>query len=249
MKFRTLLPFDSTTNLWVGSTLENTLDFAVTHWLACAIDAIDKHGLFTVALSGGSTPKKIYERIAKHADANRVDWSKVFFFFSDERSVPPTDNDSNYKMAITSGIGSLPISPVNLFRMEAEVDIEENAEKYEQLIYSHVPNHSFDLIMLGCGDDGHTASLFPNTDALKETKKLVSANFVLQKDTWRMTMTYPCLNQAKHLVVYALGEGKQAIIKELFVTHKGQKTYPSQRLGTPQNPVLWILDKDSALHV
>lgn len=230
-------------HMWIGSNTEKTIDFCADHWLASAIDAIEKRGLFTVALSGGSTPAKIFEKIKKHPLKERVEWKRVFVFWSDERSVGPNSPESNYHNAMQSGVAELGIPESQIFRMEAESDIQENAKRYQKLIETHVPGAVFDLMMLGVGEDGHTASLFPDTKALTVSNRRVSANEVPQKKTWRMTMTYPCINASRSIAIYALGERKGPIIQEIF---KNKKSFPSTHVGTKESPALWILDRAAA---
>ncbi len=214
-----------------------TLDFCVIHFLKIAEEAIRTKGHFHVALSGGSTPKAIYERLAKHAAD--LDWKKVHLFWSDERSVPPAHPESNYRMAMES-FKKLPIPAEQIHRMVAEDNIVDNAHAYDALIQKH----PLDLVMLGIGDDGHTASLFPHTNALHAHHELVVANHVPQKNTWRMTFTYPCINGASHIVVYALGEGKKEILAKVFLEPPG--TYPVQAVGTLAHKALWIADTAAA---
>lgn len=237
------LTIDAKRQMWIGPNTEKTLEFCTEHWICTAIDSIEKRGLFTAALSGGSTPAKIFAKLKDHPDLKRVDWRRVFIFWSDERSVGPSSPDSNFGNAMAHGIADLGVPAGQIFRMVAEMDIQEGAKAYEQQIRSHVPRNIFDLVMLGVGEDGHTASLFPHTKALTVTNRLVVANEVPQKKTWRMTMTFSCINAARNIAVYALGEGKAPIIKEIF--HK-KRDFPSVHVGTAQNPALWILDRAAA---
>jgi 6-phosphogluconolactonase len=238
------LTFDARRHVWIGETSDRAVDFALEHWIASAIDAIEKRGIFTVALSGGSTPNTLFKRLKDHPDVKRINWKKVLLFWSDERSVPPTSPESNFGQAMSSGMQSFGIPHLQVFRMEADFHIEENAKRYEEVIKAHVPGSSFDLMMLGVGEDGHTASLFPGTKALNESKRLVVANEVPQKETWRMTMTYPLINKAHSIVIYALGERKAPIIEELFKDKVD--TYPVWKVGSSQSPALWILDSPAA---
>lgn len=224
---------------------DETIHFAVENWIEMANGSITDHGFFAVALSGGSTPKKIFQELAKRPDA--IDWSKVYLFWSDERSVPPSDPDSNYRMAIEEGgLGNLPIPKNQIYRMIAESDIEANAIGYEALIQGKLGAHPFDLIMLGMGDDGHTASLFPHTEALKAKEKLVVANYIPQKKTWRMTLTYPCINNARHVCLYVLGAKKAAMLERVLTSSLNYEEYPSQNIGTRSNPALWIVDLEAS---
>jgi 6-phosphogluconolactonase len=235
---------DSRRKLNVPGNKEETLDYATHHWVETAQKALSSNGKFTVALSGGSTPKEIFRRLATEHKKS-LEWEKVFIFWSDERSVSPTDPDSNYYMAMEqAGLKTLPLKHV--FRMQAEDEIKKGAEKYEALIRAHVPQLSFDLIMLGMGEDGHTASLFPQTRALQEESALVVANHVPQKKTWRMTFTYPLLNAAKQCTFYVLGSGKQEPLSKVLAPQADAGELPSFKVGTPQHPAQWICDESAA---
>lgn len=223
---------------------EATLVFAIEHFLNCAKEAINSHGHFAVALSGGSTPKVIFETLSKAPYSTEIDWTKVLLFWSDERSVAPTDPDSNFRMAMNAGLKSLPISQQHIFRMEAEMEIEENAKTYEAKIQETLGNRPFDLVMLGMGEDGHTASLFPGTKGLSETKRWVIANEIPQKETWRMTLTFPCINRARNIVIYVLGKNKADMIGKVFL-EKEEPPFPVSLVGTKESKALWVLDTDA----
>lgn len=223
---------------------EATLTFAVEHFINCGKEAIKSHEFFIVALSGGSTPKAIFEKLSSTDYAGELDWSKVLLFWGDERSVPPTDPESNFRMAMDAGLKTLSIPQEHVFRMEAEESIEANAHAYEEKIKEALGPRPFDLIMLGMGEDGHTASLFPGTKALDEKKALVVANEVPQKKTWRMTLTYPCINRAKNIVLYVLGKSKAPMVKEVFL-EKHDPPYPVSLIGSLGNKALWVLDSES----
>lgn len=239
-----VIPFDNRRNLFIGKDIESAIQFATEHWIHSAKQAIQQRGKFVVALSGGSTPKVIYESLVTVKD---LDWSKVFLFWSDERAVPPGDPDSNYGMAMKS-FGNLPIPPYQIFRMKAEENIAENALDYEEKIRHHIGKHGFDLVMLGLGEDGHTASLFPNTDALSIEDRWVVPNYVPLKKTWRMTFTYPCINSSAKIAIYALGSSKEKIIPEVLKSPI-RSQYPTSNIGTAEHPALWILDTASAASI
>lgn len=228
---------------------DQTVTYAINHWAKTAKHAIADHGFFAVALSGGSTPKKIFKGLAeKHQDS--LDWSKVWLFWSDERNVLPTDHDSNFHMAmIEAGLSSLPILEENVHRMQAEKDLEANAHAYETLIGKKLNGRPFDLIMLGMGDDGHTASLFPHTDGLKENHKLVIPNYVKQKSTWRMTFTFKLINEASQICVYVIGENKASVLKEVLFSESKPDHYPSQRLGSEAHPASWLIDEAASADI
>lgn len=221
-----------------------TLAFAADLWVDMAREAIADHGFFAVALSGGSTPKKIYERLLTLEE--QVDWSKVYLFWSDERSVLPTDPQSNFFMAMEEGgMKKLPIPLNQVFRMIAEEDIEANAKGYEDVILDKLGAHPFDLVMLGMGDDGHTASLFPHTKALHAKGRLVVPNFVPQKNSWRMTFTYECINRSHNICLYVMGAPKAEILEKVLLGSSQPDEYPSQLIGTTASPALWIVDTEA----
>lgn len=226
---------------------EETLDYCINHWIETALTAIEDHDFFAVALSGGSTPKAIYKGLVASDAASKIDWSKVFFFWSDERSLPPSHEESNYHMAMEeAGLNHLPIPRENVFRMIAETDIENNAKNYEEIIKKKLGSHGFDLIMLGMGDDGHTASLFPHTKALHAKNRLVVANEVPQKKTWRMTFTFECINAAQQICVYVLGTTKKDTLLKVLTSSFKPEEMPSQKVGTSSQKALWIVDEEAS---
>lgn len=241
MLTNTLDSWDDRRDLFIGDSAKKAVEFATEHWVHSAERAIQQRGRFAVALSGGSTPKAIYEALAATA---KLDWSKVWLFWSDERGVPPNHPDSNYRMAMESGFGRLPIPQSQIFRMRAEADIEKNAKDYEEKIRHNLDKHLFDLVMLGVGEDGHTASLFPNTKALQASDRLVAANFLPEKNSWRMTLTFPCINQCRS-TLYALGKSKRLIVPQVFDAAI-DSPFPASRIGTPEHKALWILDPESS---
>ncbi len=234
--------FDQRRDLLVPGDGEATLHACVSHWVETGKAAIAERGRFCVALSGGSTPKKIFERLTP----DLLDWSKVYLFWSDERSVGPEDPESNFRMAMDAAFEKLPIPQEQVFRMVAEADIEKNAQVYEENILKHVPDGIFDLVMLGMGEDGHTASLFPHTHALHTHEQLVVSNYVPDKETWRMTFTYTCINMARAITVYVLGDNKAGMVKEVLQGEHQPDELPVQNVGTPTNKALWILDQGAA---
>jgi 6-phosphogluconolactonase len=227
----------------VPGNYEQTVRYSATHWIETALAAIKERGRFNVALSGGSTPKAIFETLGKLPSTAQIDWKKVHLFWSDERAVPPSDPESNYHMALSAGLGAFPIPANQIHRMVAEEQIEENARAYESLI----ENQIFDLIMLGMGDDGHTASLFPHTEALHApADRLVVANYLPSKKVWRMSFTYSQLLNTRALCLYVLGKGKADILLKVLQGPYQPEEYPSQAAGSEKCPAIWILDQDAA---
>jgi 6-phosphogluconolactonase len=214
-------------------------------FIAVALAAIRDHGRFTTALSGGSTPKSLYSVLAKAA----LPRDKIFFFWSDERHVPPDHPDSNYRMANEALLSKVPIPPENIFRVPAEEDADTAAQDYEQTIKSffHLrPDElpRFDLILLGLGPDGHTASLFPGTAALSETKRLVVANWVETLKAHRITFTYPVLNHAACVMFLVSGSDKADMVRT--VLEDEQANLPSQKVQPVNGKLLWMLDQGAA---
>lgn len=237
--------FDDHRDAVIPGDKTTTIQFCIDHFIRLAEDAIANHGYFAVALSGGSTPKAIFEGLAQDNYVDRIDWSRVMLFWSDERAVPPDHANSNFRMAMEAGFSKLPIPEEHIFRMKAEDNIEENALEYEKLIEHMLPKGMFDLVMLGMGDDGHTASLFPKTHGLHTMERLVVANYVPKLNTWRMTLSYDCINRAKHIVVYVLGKQKAAMLEKVLSSSNDLDTLPIQGIGTPSNKVLLIADNDA----
>ncbi len=225
--------------LLVPGNESETVAFATDHLIQTAKATLQKQPFFSLALSGGSTPKKIYSALAERK--NDLDYTRVLLFWGDERGVPPRDPESNYHMAMTAGLSSLPFLPEHVFRMKVEEQPEDNAQLYEKTLLAKT-NGRLDFIMLGLGDDGHTASLFPHSPLLEEKKKLVAAAYISEKKQWRMTLTFPCINKATLAVFYVLGQGKAAILEKVL---KGKPhAYPAQCVRNPNT--LWVSDSSAA---
>jgi len=225
----------------VPGNKEETINYCVDHFISCYQQAVASRGFFAVALSGGSTPKAIFNKLSSKEYADKIAWENVLVFWSDERSVDPENPDSNFKMALDAGLKDHLLSE-NTFRMVAEENIKENALAYEQFIEEKLGKQLFDLVMLGMGDDGHTASLFPGTKALDQQDRFVVENHVPQKDTWRMTFTYTCINQSKQACFYVLGKNKQEMVKKILIN---KEDFPSSHIGTENHRALWILDDEA----
>ena len=207
---------------------------AAEYLVARSGEAVAQKGLFTVALSGGSTPKILYEFLV----GAKVPWSQTHFFWSDERHVPPDHPDSNYRMAYEALLSRVPVPESNVHRIHGEnPDAAEAANEYEQTLLP------LDLILLGLGTDGHTASIFPGSDVLHETKRLVAATWVEKLNTYRITMTLPLLNAGASVLFLVSGAEKAQIVKEVI---EGPKQYPAQLVQPTHGQLLWMLDKDAA---
>lgn len=238
--------YDERRDILIPGDKEAALEFCMQHFFEIAEESIRRSGIFTIALSGGSTPAALYKKISESSLKKHINWRKVFLFWSDERAVPPDSSESNFRMAMHSGMEKLDIPFDNIFRMVAEENIEEEAKNYELHIREKVPHASFDYMMLGMGEDGHTASLFPKTHALHTDNRLVVENYLPEKKTWRMTVTYECINRSKHIVILVVGANKAETVKKALASPYNPNLYPIQKVGTEHNKALWILDQDAA---
>lgn len=223
-----------------------TLHYCAEHFVTTCQNAIRDRGLFTVALSGGSTPRALYELLCQPPFSTEIEWDKVHLFWSDERSVPPDHADSNYGMAMKAGFEKMLLLPQHIHRMEAEHEIQIHAQKYQDTLVSILTDDSLDLVMLGMGEDGHTASLFPSTEGLKASGRLVIANYIPQKKTWRMTLTFEAINDARCTVFYVLGASKAPMLSHVF---SSKPHLPCQLIGTAESPALWIADTAAASQI
>jgi 6-phosphogluconolactonase len=211
-----------------------------------AADAIALTGRFTVGLSGGRTPKALYELLATDGFADQVDWANVEIFFGDERTVPPDHPDSNFRMASESLLDHVPLPKTNVHRMRGELDPEAAAIEYGKMLKDRFSDDGgLDLALLGMGDDGHTASLFPGTEALKEPKHRCVANFVPKLNTWRITMSAPFLSRSREVLVLVEGASKAARIQEVLEGPPEPDRLPIQMIQ-PQKRLVWLMDVAAA---
>lgn len=232
--------------------IEELNNFAAEKFVEIGASAIKNQNQFTVALAGGSTPKSFYQLLTSEKFRNDIDWNSVFFFFGDERNVLPDDAESNFRMAIENLFQPLKISPENIFRWETEFeDAETIAGDYETKIIdffdlgeNEFPK--FDLILLGMGDDGHTASLFPMTKALAESEKIAVENQVEKLNTWRLTLTYPAINNAENVIFMVRGEDKAETLKQVLEGGFDPQKFPSQKIKPESGNLFWLVDSTAA---
>jgi 6-phosphogluconolactonase len=195
----------------------------------------------TVALSGGSTPTAMFRVLADQFQ-DRVPWSRIHFFWSDERHVPPDHPDSNYRMADETLLSHVPVPPENIHRIHSEnPNAAEAASEYEQTLRDVTKQTlpRLDLIFLGLGTDGHTASIFPGSEVLQETERLVAAPWVEKLKTYRITMTLPLINNAASVVFLVSGADKAEIVKEVL---EGGNKYPAQAVKPTQGELVWMVN-------
>jgi 6-phosphogluconolactonase len=229
----------------VYGTPEELAEAAAREFAAKAEEAIEERGRFAVVLAGGSTPEAMYGILASDY-LGRIDWSRVYVFFGDERNVHPDHEDSNHKMASEMLLDHVPVG--NVHRMLGELSPDEAAEAYEEELRAffgteEVPR--FDLILLGIGADGHTASLFPETSALEVHDRWVVANPVLGLDTTRITLTVPVINAALAVYFLVAGEDKAEVLREILESDADPRAYPARLIQPPGGPV-WMLDQSAA---
>jgi len=216
-----------------------------------ANEAVPARGRFTIALSGGSTPKSLFNLLATNAKTS-LPWDRMFFFFGDERHVPPTDPDSNYRMANEAMLSKVPVPPANVFRVEAEnpdaaaaaAAYEQTMRKFFQVASGEVP--TFDLILLGMGPDGHTASLFPGTAGLQEKSRLVIANWVEKLKTHRLSFTLPLINAARYVAFLVSGTDKAPALKAVLEGNAPEEQYPAKLIAPKNGKLIWFLDRAAA---
>ena len=233
----------SSPNIHIFETSQELASTAAETFIKQAKGATEEFGRFTVALAGGSTPKRAYEILAtQHHDT--LDWNKVHAFFGDERIVPPDHEDSNYRMAQDTLLSHVPIGSVH--RMRGELDPSEAAALYEkdlEVFFGGPPR--FDLVLLGIGEDGHTASLFPGTPALDVRDRWAVENPVEKLGTSRITLTVPAINAATRVVFLVAGEGKAKALKEILEVDAETRDCPA-KLIRPVGKLTWMSDAAAA---
>ncbi|MBV9464183.1 MAG: 6-phosphogluconolactonase [Verrucomicrobiae bacterium] len=210
-----------------------------------AQSAIDQHGSFVIALTGGSTPEQFYRYWSTGPWKNRFPWEKTYFFWGDERAVGPDDPESNYRLAEKSLLSKVRVDRTRVFRMEGEAkDLSAAAAQYEAKVREVLGGRDlrFDLILLGLGEDGHVASLFPGTKGASESEKLVVAHRVDKLDSWRLTFTFPLINRARSVFFLVTGERKTEIVAKIFKRHGD---FPAHRVQ-PYGQLTWWLDRAAA---
>ena len=201
---------------------------------------------FSIALAGGSTPRALYELLATEPYRSRIDWPSVEVFFGDERTVPPDHKDSNYRMAREALLSKVPIPGDNVYRMAGEIDPNDAAKQYGQMLKEKFGEGGLDMVLLGMGDDGHTASLFPDTEALNETKHRAVANFVPKMRTWRITLSAPFINRARDVLLLVGGAGKAQRLQEVLEGPQDPRRLPVQLIKPAEGKVTWLVDAPAA---
>jgi 6-phosphogluconolactonase len=232
----------------IFNTKEEIASQAADIFVAAAQNAIEKQGRFVVALTGGSSPVALYKLLATPAYQEKIDWEKVFVFWGDERWVPLDDALSNAKMANDTLLSHVNVPKNNIFPMYKQgVSAEAYALEYEKSIKSVTgEDGQFDLILLGMGDDGHTASLFPGQAVLQEQDKWVAAYYLEPQSMFRITLTAALINKAKQIVVLTFGENKAQALNEVLHGAYNPEKYPTQLIKPLDGELLFLTDKAAA---
>ncbi len=209
--------------------------------------AIQEHGLCNIALAGGNTPREVYSILAENSYRDRVDWNGLHIFWGDERMVPPEHQDSNFRMVQQTLLEHISIPDGNVHRIRGEITPEQAAREYAELLHNHFREDSphFDLILLGIGEDGHTASLFPDTDAIEECERHAVAVFVPGLNTWRVTLTLPVLNAAREVIFLVSRSSKSNIIQRIMSVKQPTKDLPATMVNPENGTLRWMLDSDA----
>jgi 6-phosphogluconolactonase len=240
---------ENSRNILIFDTPEQLAEAAAERFVNFAQESITRQGQFSVALAGGNTPRRVYELLASERFKGRVEWPNVHLFFGDERCVPPDHPDSNYRMANEALITHVPIPPANVHRMAGEGEPSVSAALYETQLrqfFGNVTWPSFDLVFLGLGKDGHTASLFPQTKALTEDNMWVVANWVEGLGVHRLTLTVPVLNHARRIIFLVTGYDKAKTLKDVLTGAKDPLRLPAQLIAPSEGTCEWLIDKAAA---
>ncbi len=234
--------------LHVRATTEEAAQSKAQFVADLAKGCLAAQGQFTIALSGGSTPRRLYQVLAAPPYDSEMDWERWYVFWSDERCVPPDHEDSNYRMAREELLDHVAIPDANVHRMRGEVDPLEAAQAYEAVVREvfQSPAPSFDLILLGIGDDGHTASLFPGTEALGEQDRLVVDNWAPDLQVHRITFTLPLINAAKVVAFLDTDKTKAGVLRQVLEPAPGEEMPPAGLVLPSPGVVHWFLTKQAA---
>ncbi len=226
------------------TSMNEISQFLIDEWELSQKNALSKNNYFSVALSGGNTPKHFFQKLSEQKD--KFNWEKTFIFMVDERYVPPDHNDNNYKMIKENLLKNINIPEKNLFPINTNLPIKESVIDYENKIIDFFKKEiypGFDLIFLGIGNDGHTASLFPESIVLNEKEKLVSYVDEKSINNKRITITFPLINNSKKIIFLVTGKNKAHVIKEIII-NKNIK-YPASLVNPKNGKLLFVLDKEA----
>src|SRR5271168_2518152 len=239
---------------YVGASAEAVTHRAAQYFVDGIRAAAGARGKARIAISGGHTPKQTFAILADPSAQYReqIPWENLELYWVDERCVPPDHPDSNYRMTREALLDKVPLAKTQIFRIQGELDPEEAAAKYEfdirqsfRLEGAEIPN--FDMVALGMGPDGHTASLFPHTAGLHEMMRIAIANHVVSKESWRVTLTSPVINRARDVFFLIAGADKAEALKQVFLGPYDPETYPSQLIRPASRRITLLLDSAAAV--
>ncbi len=235
-------------NIQVYASPERTCQAAAELFVELAVENTRQHKPFHVALAGGSTPRQMYQRLSVPPLCDRVDWSKVHVFFGDERCVPPDDPQSNVRMARESLLDQVPIPASQIYPIDGTLDAQVAAVAYERQLRAVLPETrpGLDLVLLGMGDDGHTASLFPHSDALRAVDRWVAAGFNPEQQMPRVTLTAAFINGAAHVAFLVVGAAKANVLYEVLRGDHDPHRLPSQFIRPDSGNLEWRVDQEAA---
>lgn len=225
------------------------LSIAVAEWVTDYIQSVlSKNNRFTIALSGGSTPQKLHTLLAASPYKEKIDWTKMHIFWGDERAVPFTDDRNNAKMAYDSLLNHLPVPAEQIHIMRTDIDPEASAAAYEKILHSYFDetDTSFDLVLLGMGDDGHTLSLFPGTEIVHEKTAWTKAFFLQAQDMYRISLTAPIVNKSASVAFLATGKNKSKTLEQVLEGAIQPDLYPSQLIKPVNGELNWFVDEAAA---
>jgi 6-phosphogluconolactonase len=226
---------------------ELSRDFAI--WLTEYIEEkLEQQNRFTIVLSGGNTPKKLYQLLASDEFKNKIEWSKLHFFWGDERYVPFTDERNNAKMAFDNLLNHVPAVKGNIHIIRIDIEAEASAIEYEKLLHEYFPDKekTFDLVLLGMGDNAHTLSLFPGYEVVQEKEKWVSSFYLEEQKMVRITLTAPVVNAAGCVVFLVSGGDKAAAVQHVLAGEHNPDLYPSQAIQPYAGKLYWWVDEAAA---
>lgn len=211
-------------------------------------EVLSRQDRFTFVLSGGSTPKLLYALLAETPYKESIPWEKLHFFWGDERAVPFEDSRNNAKMCYDELLNKVPVKAENIHIMRTDISPEESAAGYEKIVKSYFDGSetTFDFVLLGMGDDGHTLSLFPGTDVIHEEKALTASFFLQAQDMYRITLTAPVVNEAACVAFLAAGAGKAEVLKQVLQGERNVDLYPSQIIQPAKGQLHWFVDEAAA---
>lgn len=232
----------------IHPTPEQVSQALADYFTEAAKEAVQTQGRFTVALTGGSSPKQLYTLLASSPYRDVTPWNKTFVFWGDERSVPFNDSRNNAKMTFESLLNHIPVPKDQIYPMSGEVSAEESASQYEEILQKHFSGQApqFDLILLGLGENGHTASLFPYTPVLDEKTRWVKEVYLTDQQMYRITLTAPFINQAKKIAFILFGSSKAQVLYDVLKGKYQPDFLPAQLIRPSSGELHWFIDESAA---